>query len=74
MYERYWLVWFWKNGFKALMLVHGTERELWKYLNSEIGGGDETHTGNYSYRGASLQEVAMAEKMGLSAYLAPKIK
>ena len=41
MYKRYWLVAFWKNGFEGKMLVFGTEEELWNYLNSEIGGGDD---------------------------------
>lgn len=69
--RRYWLVGFWKNGFEGKMLVYGTEHEMWEYLNSEIGGGDESHTGNYNYSGATDQEVEMARKLGMKAYLCP---
>lgn len=72
MYRRYWLVGFWKNGFEGKMLVFGTEEELWAYLNSEIGGGDYRHTGNYHYSGATDAEVEMARKLGMKAYLAPE--
>lgn len=74
MYERYWLVAFWKNGFEGKMLVYGTEEELWDYLNSEIGGGDERHTGNYSYSGATDAEVEAARLLKIKAYIAPKIR
>lgn len=72
--RRYWLVGFWKNGFEGKMLVYGTEQEMWAYLNSEIGGGDERHTGDYCYSGATSQEVEMARKLGMKAYLCPEIK
>ena len=73
MYERYWLVAFWKNGFEGKMLVYGTEEELWAYLNSEIGGGDDHHTGNYSYSGATKEEVEAARLLRIKAYIAPKL-
>lgn len=74
MYKRYWLVAFWKNGFEGKMLVFGTEEELWNYLNSEIGGGDDRHIGNYSYKGATEQEVEAAKLLRIKAYIAPEIK
>ena len=74
MYKRYWLVAINKNGFEAKFLVYGTEQELWKYLNSEIGGGDERHTGNYRYSGATDKEVEAARLLGIKAYLAPGIR
>lgn len=70
----HWLVKFWKNGFEGMMMVYGTEEELWDYLNSEIGGGDERHTGNYSYHGASQYEIEAAEKLRMKTYLCPQIK
>lgn len=73
MYKRYWLVTFWNNGFEGKMLVHGTEQEMWKYLNSEIGGGDDRHTGNYSYIGATDKQVEMAKLLGMKAYLCPEV-
>ena len=74
MYKRYWLVAFWKNGFEGKMLVYGTEEELWAYLNSEIGGGDYRHTGNYSYHGATAQEVEAAHVLNMKAYLCPEVR
>jgi len=72
--RRYWLVGFWKSGFEGKMLVYGTEQELWSYLNSEIGGGDERTTGNYRYQGATDEMVEMARKLGMKAYLCPEVK
>ena len=69
MYRRYWLVGFWKNGFEGKMLVFGTEEELWDYLNSEIGGGDDRHTGNYCYSGATEEEVRAARLLNMKAYI-----
>lgn len=74
MYKRYWLVAIYKNGFQAKMLVYGTEQEMWAYLNSEIGGGDDRHTGNYSYSGATDKEVEMAKALGIKCYLCPEIR
>ena len=73
MYKRYWLVTFTHNFFDMKMLVYGTERELWAYLDSELGGGDDRHTGNYRYVGASDAEVASAKSLGMSAYLCPEL-
>ena len=73
MYKRYWLVAFWKNGFEGKMLVYGTEEELWNYLNSEIGGGDDRRIGNYSYKGATEEEVEAAKLLRIKAYIAPEI-
>lgn len=72
--KRYWLVGFYKNGFEGRMIVHGTERELWAYLNSEIGGGDERHTGNYHYSGASEKDMQAVRQLGIKVYLAPEVK
>lgn len=71
--RRYWLVSFWKNGFEGKMLVYGTEEEMWEYLNSEIGGGDSRHTGNYSYSGATEKEIEAAKILRIKAYLCPEI-
>ena len=71
--RRYWIVRFDKNGFQGTMLVYGSERELWAYLNSEIGGGDERHTGDYSYTGCTAAEREMAQKLGIKAYLCPEL-
>lgn len=73
MYKNYWLVAFWKNGFEGKMLVYGTEEELWAYLNSEIGGGDDRHTGNYSYKGANQQEIEAAKVLRMKTYLCPEV-
>lgn len=70
----YWLVGIEKNGFEAKMLVYGTEEEMQEYLNSEIGGADERHTGNYSYSGATEEEVKMARALGIKAYIAPEVR
>ena len=72
--RRYWLVGFWRNGFEGKMLVYGTEQEMWAYLNSEIGGGDDRHIGDYHYSGATDSDVEMARKLGMKAYLCPEIK
>ena len=73
MMRRYWLVGFWKNGFEGKMIVYGTEQELWDYLNSEIGGGDDRHTGNYRYSGATEKELEAAKVLGMETYLAPQL-
>lgn len=72
--RRYWLVTIYKNGFEAKMLVYGSEREMWAYLNSEIGGGDERHTGDYGYTGATDSEVEMARKLRIKAYICPELR
>ena len=72
--RRYWLVGFKKNGFEGKMLVYGSEREMHDYLNSEIGGGDERHTGNYHYSGATEKEIEAARFLGLKAYICPELK
>lgn len=74
MYKRYWLVAFWKNGFEGKMLVYGTEEELWDYLNSEIGGGDDRRIGDYSYYGATDRMVEAAKLLRIKAYIAPEIR
>lgn len=71
--RRYWIVKPHIRGFEMLMLVYGTEQEMWAYMNSEIGGGDDRHTGNYGYTGATDTERATLVKMGVKAYLAPEI-
>lgn len=73
MYRRYWLVAFWKNGFEGKMLVYGSENELWDYLNTEIGGGDNRTVGNYSYSGASEKEIEAARTLHMKAYICPEI-
>lgn len=74
MNKSYWLVSFWKNGFEGKMLVYGTEEELWEYLNSEIGGGDYRHTGNYSYTGCTKAEYEAAQTLRMKAYICPEVK
>lgn len=74
MYKRYWLVAFWKNGFEGKMLVYGTEEELWAYLNTEIGGGDERRIGDYYYSGATDRMVKAAKLLKIKAYIAPEIR
>ena len=59
--KRVWLVTFKKNGFVLNIMVEGTETELIDYCNSEIGGGDENHTGNYKYSGATEKEIEAAK-------------
>lgn len=71
--RRHWLVGFWKNGFEGKMLVYGTEEEMWDYLNSEIGGGDERRTGDYFYVGASEAQVKAARILGIKTYLCPEL-
>ena len=71
--KRHWLVGVYVNGFQMKMLVYSTEQEMWAYLNSEIGGGDDRHTGNYSYHGATDKEVEMAKMLGIKCYLCPEI-
>lgn len=74
MEKRNWLVGFYKNGFEGKMIVNGTEQELWAYLNSEIGGGDERHTGDYRYSGASEKDMQAARQLRMKVYLAPEIR
>lgn len=74
MNRRYWIVRFWKNGFEGVMLVYGTEDELWEYLNSEIGGAAPGHIGDYSYSGATGKEVEMARALKIKAYICPEVK
>lgn len=66
MYKRYWTVKFWKNGFEGVMLVYGTEMELWEYLNSELRDG-------YSYSGATDSEVRAAKVLKIKIYLCPEV-
>lgn len=65
MYRRYWLVSFWKRGFEGKMLVYGTEKELWAYLNAEFG--------SYSYSEATEAELLAARLLKLKAYICPEI-
>lgn len=74
MNRRYWVVNFWPRGFEVTMMVYGTEEELWDYLNSEIGGGDSRHTGNYSYHGATKEEYEAAQILRMKSYICPEIK
>lgn len=67
MYERYWLITYTHNGFKFVTFVYGTEEEMQEYMKSELGYIP-------AYSGATDDEVKYGEKLGLSAYLAPKIK
>lgn len=71
--RRHWLVGFWRNGFEGKMLVYGTEEEMWDYLNSEIGGGDERHTGDYHYIGARKEDIEAARILGIKTYLCPEL-
>lgn len=71
--RRHWLVGFWRNGFEGKMLVYGTEEEMWDYLNSEIGGGDERHTGDYHYTGARKEDIEAARILGIKTYLCPEL-
>lgn len=66
MYKRYWLVTVTNNGFQSKMLVHGTEQEMWGYMESEIGYIP-------AYSGASEREVEAARLLGIKAYLCPEI-
>lgn len=66
MYKRYWLVKINTNGFESKMLVHGTEQELWSYMESELGYIP-------GYCGATEQEVTAAKMLGIKAYLCPEV-
>lgn len=66
MYERYWLIKYKYNGFKFITFVYGTEDEMREYMQSELGT-------DFSYVGATDDEVRYGEKLGLSAYMAPKL-
>ena len=66
MYKRYWLVKISTNKFESRMLVHGTEQELWSYMESELGYIP-------GYCGATEKEVAAAKLLGIKAYLCPEV-
>ena len=65
MYERYWMCKINTNGFESMMLVYGTEQEMWSYMESELGYTP-------GYHGASDNEVKMAKTLGMKVYMCPK--
>ena len=62
--EEIWQIQYNTRGFSYYILVQGTEKEMWDYLDSEMG-----HVGKY--RALSDHEVAIAKELNTPIYLAP---
>lgn len=73
MERRYWMIKVYTHCFQMMMMVYGTEQEMWAYLRPDFGG-DERTTGSYSYYGATDEEVKTAKALGMKAYICPEIE
>ena len=62
--KRYWIVMIYTEGFESVMLMYGTREDLWGYI-----GNSFKYSVNYRYRSASDEDVAMAKKLGIKAYI-----
>jgi hypothetical protein len=67
MYRRVWLLRPTVNGFSTFMLIEGTEREMWAYVQSELGYVP-------AYSGATEDEVKALKKSGAKIYIAPRLE
>ena len=63
--ERIWKVKYNKNMFDFYIFIRGTEPEMQKYLESEMG-----HVG--SYTACISQEERAIDELGIKIYIAPK--
>ena len=62
--REHWVVKINVKGFEGMMMMYGTESDVWKYTKSEFG-----YTCYCSYRQASDEEVMMAKKLGMKVYV-----
>lgn len=62
--KRYWLVMVCVEGFESVMLMYGTRTEMLDYMRDGF-----RYTVHYRYRNASEEDVAMAKKLGIKAYI-----
>ena len=64
--EQVWKVTYQNKGFDTVVLIRGTEKEMWDYMESEFG-----YVG--SYYALSKEEARACKEMGFRIYIAPQI-
>lgn len=62
--KQFWFVMVCVEGFESIMLMYGTQTEMWEYMRSAF-----SYSVHYRYRSASDSDVAMAKKLGIKAYI-----
>lgn len=62
--KQFWFVLLNVEGFESVMLVYGTQSEMWSYMRNSLH-----YSIHYRYRTASDEEVMMAKKLGIKAYI-----
>lgn len=62
--KAYWIVMINTDGFESVFLVYGTQTEMWDYMKKSF-----FHAVHYRYRYASEEDVEMAKKLGIKAYI-----
>lgn len=62
-----WKVKYRQNLFDVFILIQGTEKEMWDYMDSEMG-----HVG--SYYALTDEEIRATELLDIPIYLAPEIR
>lgn len=63
--RRVWQIWYENRQFRYFLLVSGTEKEMWDYLDSEMG-----YVGRY--HALTEAEIRQARDLGVPVYLAPQ--
>ena len=59
-----WFVMLSIDGFESVMLVYGTQTEMWNYMRDSFSRPIQ-----YRYRIASDDEVTTAKRLGIKAYI-----
>lgn len=59
-----WLIMLSVDGFESVMLMYGTQAEMWNYMRDAFSRSIQ-----YRYRIASDDEVTMAKRLGIKAYI-----
>ena len=62
--KRYRVVMVCVEGLESVMLMYGTRTEMLDYMRDGF-----RYTVHYRYRNASEEDVAMAKKLGIKAYI-----
>ena len=62
--KRNWFVMLSIEGFESVMLMYGTQSELWHYMRNSFH-----YSIHYRYRVASDEEVTAARMIGVKAYI-----
>ena len=62
--KQYWFILLNVEGFESVMLMYGTQAEMWNYMRNSLN-----YSIHYRYRAASDEEVMMARKLGMKAYI-----